>query len=727
MGSIDWSIVLGLFLMVIVVALWARRYNRSVADFMVANRCAGRYVLAVANGMGWFGAVTIVGYWERNYEAGFAPIWWGLLGGGVMLVIRMSGFVVYRFRETRAMTLAQFFQLRYSRAFRIFAGFVCFGGGLINFGIFPSIGARFFVYFCELPEKFQLGGFELFGAAVPAVALQTEPVIMLGLLLTAVTCTLMGGQIAVMLTDFFQGIFTYLTVVVILAFLFLTFGWDQIGEALKTAPPGQSLVNPFDTTKLPDFTLWFFLIQITLHAYGTMGWQGTQGYNSAARTPHEQRMANVLGAWRIMTTGALLLFGPIVVYTIMHHPNLFQNIATNVQASLDTIGNENIRTQMTVPIALTMILPIGLKGMLVAMVLAAFISTHDTYLHSWGTMFIQDVVMPWRKKPFSPRRHMLLLRISVVCVAIYAFFFSLLWDPAQKLQLFFSITGAIFLGGAGAVIIGGLYWRRGRTLGAWGAMITSCTVAPAGLILLNRWKVIAPWLVENQAKLAWLPGKAAIIDIATRHAEKFPLNAMHISGIAACCCVIVYVVLSLLKRDKFNLERMLHRDKYAVGTSSSQGSSQNSGAPSEVSQEPRIRPWLRRLGLSREFTTMDKVVFAVTITWAFGWAIVFVIGCSIYGLSKSGVINFDFNDSLWIRFWQIKVYILFSMVIAVVTLFLVGGFADLKKLVISLRTIRRDERDDGMVVGRLNRDDVPLEETPGAAEAEAPGAEDDAS
>ena len=124
---------------------------------------------------------------------------------------------------------------------------------------------------------------------------------------------------------------------------------------------------------------------------------------------------------------------------------------------------------------------------------------------------------------------------------------------------------------------------------------------------------------------------------------------------------------------------------------------------------------------------MDKVVFAVTIIWAFGWMIVFVFGCSIYGLSKSGVINFDFNDSLWIRFWQIKVYILFSMVIAVVTLFLVGGFADLKKLVSSLRTIRRDERDDGMVVGRLNRDEVPLEETPAAAEAEAPGAEDDAS
>ncbi len=144
--------------MVATVALWARRYNRSVADFMTANRCAGRYMLAVANGMGWFGAITIMAVWQRNYQAGFTGEWWRILNFSIAMLITVTGFVVYRYRQTRAMTLGQFFQVRYSRNFRIFAGLVCFISGVVNFGIFPFVSAKFFIYFCGLPETFELFG-----------------------------------------------------------------------------------------------------------------------------------------------------------------------------------------------------------------------------------------------------------------------------------------------------------------------------------------------------------------------------------------------------------------------------------------------------------------------------------------------------------------------------------------------------------------------------------------
>jgi len=41
------------------------------------------------------------------------------------LLMTLTGWVVYRFREMRSLTLAQFFEMRYSRNFRVFAGMTC--------------------------------------------------------------------------------------------------------------------------------------------------------------------------------------------------------------------------------------------------------------------------------------------------------------------------------------------------------------------------------------------------------------------------------------------------------------------------------------------------------------------------------------------------------------------------------------------------------------------------
>jgi hypothetical protein len=42
---------------------------------------------------------------------------------------------------------------------------------------------------------------------------------------------------------------------------------------------------------------------------------------------------------------------------------------------------------------------------------------HGTYMHRWGSIFIQDVMMPFRKKALAPDQHIRLLRWSVAFVA----------------------------------------------------------------------------------------------------------------------------------------------------------------------------------------------------------------------------------------------------------------------------------------------------------------------
>lgn len=54
MTSIDWAVtaaVLGIF--IFTAAVLANRLTRSVSDYLVAGRCAGRYMLTIASGMEW--------------------------------------------------------------------------------------------------------------------------------------------------------------------------------------------------------------------------------------------------------------------------------------------------------------------------------------------------------------------------------------------------------------------------------------------------------------------------------------------------------------------------------------------------------------------------------------------------------------------------------------------------------------------------------------------------
>ena len=142
-----------LVLLLIWLANFTKRYTRSVADFLVASRCASRYMLAVAGNMSSLGAITIMGSFEMYYHGGFSAAWWSMLMMPVGIIVALSGWLVYRFRQTRVLTLAQFFEIRYSKRFRIFTGVLGFISGTLNFGIFPAVGARFFIYFCGLPDS----------------------------------------------------------------------------------------------------------------------------------------------------------------------------------------------------------------------------------------------------------------------------------------------------------------------------------------------------------------------------------------------------------------------------------------------------------------------------------------------------------------------------------------------------------------------------------------------
>ncbi len=635
---IDWAIVAVVFAFVFAAVAVVKPLMRSVSDFLAAGRTGGRYLISLSQGTASLGAITIVGMLEMNYIAGFNMRWWEMIMAVVVVGISVSGWVLYRFRQTRCLTMAQFFEVRYNRSFRVFAGALAFVSGIINFGIFPAVSARFFLYYCGLPKTVGVFGLEV----------STFALVMIVLLWIPLYFVFSGGQIAVMITDFLQGIFVNAVFIVIVVYLMLTVDWGQIFQALAAAPANASLVNPFHTGSTKDYNFWYFFIGMIGVIYGKLSWQGTQAYNASAKSAHEAKMGDVLANWRgVPQWGLFLVFVPIVAYTFWHGAG-FAAAAASVRPVLDGLGSEALRSQLTVPVALTKLLPAGLTGAFAAVMLAAAVGCNETYLHSWGSIFIQDVVQPLRRKAFAPERHIKVLKASILGVAAFSFVFSLLFQQSEYIFLFFAITGAIFAGGSGAVIIGGLYWKRGTTAAAWAAMIVGAVTAVGGIVVQQ----LVP---------------------------AFPVNGQMFWGLAMALSTVVYVVVSLLtgRGRAFDMDRMLHRGRYLVR-----------GETAVVDEVP-VKGW-KVLGMGREFTRWDKVLYVATYAWTAAWVAVFVVGTV---LNLTGHVA----DLSWMRFWRAYTLIMLAVSVVVIVWFSIGGIANLKDMIGSLKVMTRDHADTGFV------------------------------
>ena len=653
MHWIDWSILGALFAGLLWLLLYCRKFVRNTADFLAANRCAERYILAIASGIGAVGAISIIAFFELYYNAGFTPVWWTMLSGPVALIIAISGWVYYRRRETRTLTLAQFFEMRYSRNFRVFAGILMWISGLLNYGIFPAVSARFFLFYCGFPEYVRFCG-----VPVESYALLLTLFIGLG---AAFAC--FGGQVAIMVTDFAQGMFCNVAFLILMVFFLYQFDWNDIFTTMAaTAPAGKSLLNPFDTIANKDFSAFYFLIGIVAIFYTSGAWQGNMGYTGAAKTPHEAKMAALLGQWRGLIQGLLFMVIPICAYLIMNNA-AFGDIAAPVRASLEHVEGAQLQKQLLVPMVLKQVLPVGLSGIFIAVMFAAMLSTDNTYMHSWGSIFIQDVVMPFRKRPFKPETHIRLLRLSILGVGAFAWLFSYFFRQTEYIMMWFAITGAVWLGGAGVVIIGGLYWKRGTTAAAWTALIIGSTIAVAG-ILIEKYEWLRPfdWMTREEGKFIW-------------NGQIIYFGALVISTLS-------YIGISLAGRTRFNLDRMLHRGRYDT-------------ANEHIETGFKANRWLKMLGLTGEFTFTDRLLFYANIAWSAVWLAVFA-AMTLYhvcvGISTAG----------WVLFWKIWVGISFVLGVGTTVWFLVGGSLNIRGLFRSLREVRSCDDDDGRVVDGRN-------------------------
>jgi len=646
MSIFDWAIIAGVLVFLVIAAQYTRKYATSVPNFLAAGRCAGRYLIAVAGGIAGWGAISAVGDFEKHLKAGFSIQWWFLLLFVANLVASISGWMIYRFRQARCLTAPQFFEQRYSRRFRIYAGFLCWLSGIMNFGLFPAVGAKFFIFFCGLPPTFIVAG----------ITVSTFVAVMLLLLGISLYFLFIGGQIAVIVTDFLQGIICNVCFIIFIVALFFIFRWSQVTEALSNVPVGESMFHPFQASQTKDFNAWFYIIVAISLFYTWVIGGGAQGYDVSAKNPHEARMGRVINYWRAVGQQLAIILIPIAAFTVMHHPD-FAIQAEKAKTIIAEIAGRNaqetsaLQGQATTPVALAMVLGKGLMGVLCAIMLCAFITTHDTYMQAWGSIFIQDVVLPFRKKPLTAQQHIKLLRFSIFGVALFIFLFGWLYRQNEYILMFMAFTGTIYSAGAGISMIGGLYWKRGTTAAAWTAMTLGLIMAFAGAFARRIW-------------------------------PEFPLNSQWVYFIAMITCTSLYIIISLCGRKVCDMDKLLHRGKYAVAEDDA-----------TVEQAP-VRGFRALIAMGREFTFWDKVIYLGSVGWTLFLCAVFIVG-TVYNWIV------DVKTESWTKFWWIYILINFAISILALIWFFFGGLRDYREMFRLLRTRKADELDDGRVIEKI--------------------------
>jgi SSS family solute:Na+ symporter len=330
-------------------------------------------------------------------------------------------------------------------------------------------------------------------------------------------------------------------------------------------------------------------------------------------------------------------------------------------ALIHSIPDKYLQKQITITAALRYMLPPGIKGLFCSTMVMGLLAGDCSHMHSWSSIFVQDVILPLRGRPLTTRQHLWLLRLSLIGVATFAFAFSLLWRQTQYIALWWQITSSIFISGAGAAIIGGLYWRKGGTGAAWAAVIAGSLLSFGGILLNQYWDGVR-------------------LHVHAALPAKFPLNGIEVAFIAALVASIVYVVVSELTCTiPFDLDRLLHRGQYA-------------GSDDRVNRAPRRSMLARLANIDESFTRRDRIIAMTLILSTLAIAAVNAIVCGL------NVFAGRWSAATWSRFWLIfGVVVPFIIGAATFIWFTIGGIRDTRDFFRALRTLKRDANDDGRV------------------------------
>jgi SSS family solute:Na+ symporter len=442
--ALDWGIVALYLIGTAAVAVFASRFVTNMADYVVAGRSLRSY-LGVASMIGTeFGLVSVATAAQLGFTGGLSALHLGILGLLVTLAVGLSGVVLVPLRRMGVMTIPEFYERRFGRRVRVFGAAVMVLAGVTNIAVFVPVSARFLAGLTGLTDPLYVNLF------------------MTGLVVLVFAYTALGGMVSVIIADYLQCVFMSAALLLVCAVAVHTLGWGNITSTI-TAVHGEAGANPFHTEGFgPTYILWMSVVAFASCAL----WQTTVIRACAAEDERTVRRVITGSAIAFMGRQTIpILLGVCALTFVAGNPAMRA-------AFLPGGAPDNDTALMATPAMLAQMLPVGLIGLVAAGMIAAFLSTQDSYMLCWSAVFVQDVVAPCTKEPLSTAARLRLSRLFLLFEAVITIVFGLWYPLSQRVWDYMAITGAIYFVGAASVLVLGIYWRGASTAGAYLAICT---------------------------------------------------------------------------------------------------------------------------------------------------------------------------------------------------------------------------------------------------------------
>jgi len=470
-SAIDWVIVICYPMISVVLGIIAARFVSNMKDFVTAGQSLGT-ALGVATLTGTeLGLITVMYSAQKGFVGGFAAFHIALAAGIVTFIVGASGFLIYRLRGMGVLTIPEFYEQRFGRKTRILGGVMMAFAGILNMGLFLKVGSQFLVGITGLSQQ---------SWALPAV--------MSFLLALVLIYTCLGGMISVVLADYVQ--FVVLSIGLMLTtFLAIRYlGWTNIFTTVQTemGPEG------FDPTIAEgefglDYIVWMCFGGLQSCAL----WPTSVARALAADSPRTVKKQFMWASVSYLIRFLIPYFWGICAFVfIMKCDADLKQLFFPSDAAVEPFDN-----LYAMPIFLGRILPVGLIGVISAGMVAAFMSTHDSYLLCWSSVITQDVVAPLFGGRLSAKARIVLTRVLIVAIGLFVLIWGLTYTGSDDIWDYMLATGSVYFASAFAILWAGLYWKKASSTGAFLSLLAGLTgfaaLSPVqkwlGIDVMERW------------------------------------------------------------------------------------------------------------------------------------------------------------------------------------------------------------------------------------------------